>query len=510
MNVLLTAPRVALVDIFTGLPPLALYQLASVLREAGHIVTVLDPASLDIRLSDGTPLVDPMLSKKHDGFLDDNDLAALEFVANGLEFVNLRAAAARADVVGISANSYQWRYAQVMMQHIRSVRPDVPIVVGGPHATHLPDEALAHSPADYAVRGDGERTFPALLAAIPDSDAVAQVPGVSFKRNGCVIHNPPARPIGAEDLERLPLPAFDLLPDGAYGSIGVESARGCRFACRFCSVPTIRTWRARNESGTRRAVRHALSFTYKLRPSPSGDHGLTFVDDNFTGDVARAEAILSWLSTADLAGWRLFFQARAHATLHSRIPQLLAAIPVASYEMGIESGSDVGMKRARKSLTVNVVVQCLEAMKAAGVAHAACLSFILGLPWDDPATLMKTVSFEQAVHARFGVAIQNSWYNLLPGSWIWDNRGQLGITVGHEAFESHFYLSESMLDRVTPGLTRDARWSVYEHLRSYWMLASLSGTNAVFRLPFAPSGGPASSHGSRAGELPCSVASSLD
>ena len=110
-------------------------------------------------------------------------------------------------------------------------------VVGGPHPTALPDEALQQ--VDYVVRGEGEETMLELCAG---QNPASIISGLSYRKEGRPVHNP-ARPL-IKDLDALPFPARHLFPPlTAYKGLpsfgkrvvgNLASSRGCVANCAFC------------------------------------------------------------------------------------------------------------------------------------------------------------------------------------------------------------------------------------------------------------------------------------
>lgn len=111
----------------------------------------------------------------------------------------------------------------------------VRVVLGGPHPTLLPAEALAH--ADAICMGEAEETWPVLLEdfaqgklrrvyAAGPSD-LSTLPGPRYQ----VPHLP--------DLKGLPHPRRDLFPPGRYLMEGVFISRGCPYDCKFCAVKQL-------------------------------------------------------------------------------------------------------------------------------------------------------------------------------------------------------------------------------------------------------------------------------
>lgn len=150
----------------------------------------------------------------------------------------------RPDLVGISALLPSRGMALTMagmVQQWGSV-----VIVGGPDPTKSPHFYASRSEVDIVVHHEGEQTIAALMA-LADSgrltvEALADEPGVAFRRDGRIVVNEPRPPI--ENLDTLPLPARDLIDMdrylntwtemNGYSSLTVSTARGCPFGCDWC------------------------------------------------------------------------------------------------------------------------------------------------------------------------------------------------------------------------------------------------------------------------------------
>jgi hypothetical protein len=126
------------------------------------------------------------------------------------------------DLVAISSCSAQIDEAYALAQRLRA--QGTPVVLGGLHATVLPQEALQHAGA--VVVGEGEAVWDAILR----DAAQGRLAGVYGDRNGTF------------DLALSPMPAFHLLPRARHNRLLIQTSRGARTTAssapaRACSAP---------------------------------------------------------------------------------------------------------------------------------------------------------------------------------------------------------------------------------------------------------------------------------
>src|SRR5437870_4445764 len=115
--------------------------------------------------------------------------------------------------------SYDWPFVRNLIEAIRERFPGVPIVIGGEHATAMPEFVLADCPAvDIVVRGEGEETICALLDALLLGGALSRVNGITFREDGRVVSTPARKRIRA--IDAIPRPRWALVPIEKYLSQG--------------------------------------------------------------------------------------------------------------------------------------------------------------------------------------------------------------------------------------------------------------------------------------------------
>lgn len=175
------------------------------------------------------------------------------------------------DLVAISTFSAQIFEAYAIADRLRAA--GVQVVIGGLHATVLPEEALAH--ADHVVVGEGENVWPELVRAVERGE-----PGRVWR----------AEDFGPVDVAALPVPRYDLLGLRPYNRYTVQTSRGCPWRCEFCasSVMLSQRYRRRPVEQVVRDVRAVL----ELRP----DAFIEFADDNTFVDARWGKQLLRALA----------------------------------------------------------------------------------------------------------------------------------------------------------------------------------------------------------------------
>lgn len=260
----------------------------------------------------------------------------------------LNAAVAEADVVMINAHSSIGSLnVEANVKHIKKLFPNVPVILGGHHAT-LYDREWIERGADYVVRNEGEHTIQELMKAIESRTDVRGIPGLTFRDINGTAHRNPDRPL-EPDLDRLPIPDWSLLDPNLYGlplsnkgfSTCVETSRGCAHRCSFCTTGTMWFHRQRFKGVDR--VLEELRLLWRL-----GYRNLLFVDDNFGADTERDVKIFEGMLRERLYfKWMCFIRADT-VSQHPDLIALAARAGLSIALVGFESNSSHMLKTFRK------------------------------------------------------------------------------------------------------------------------------------------------------------------
>jgi len=336
-------------------PPLGVSYIAASVRADGHDVDLIDCT-----------------------FLERND--ALR-----------RALAVKAEVIGIYCMATMldeclW-FAQQLRTHCRI------LIAGGPLPTCDPEPFLEQF--DVVVRGEGEQTMLELLRAYKEGCELDDVAGIVYRADaggptkGRIIYTP-ERGI-MRDLDRIPFPARDLLPNESYIDYArkkygysittVMSTRGCPYRCEFCSnVVFGGSYRERSAQNVVDEIEAALALGYER---------ISFADDVFTMKKDRVVRVCQEIRRRGLRfNWECL--GRVDALDYPTALEMQEAGCKRVF-FGIESGDDQILELMDKKITTD------EARRAVNAAHRAGLLvgafFILCYPGETDDTVLKTLNF---------------------------------------------------------------------------------------------------------------------
>jgi anaerobic magnesium-protoporphyrin IX monomethyl ester cyclase len=338
-------------------PPLATLITASVLRARGHEVH----------------LFDAMLSKGESEFtrcLEEFGPDAFGLLEDNFNFLTKMC----------TTRMREAALAMVAAAKARGCR----VAANGSDVSDHSDLFLAAG-ADAVVLGETERTFPELVEAWERNDAgLAGIAGLALPAAGGLVHRTPTRPF-LEDLDSLPLPAWDLVDVARYRAVwlkthgrlswNVVTTRGCPFHCNWCAKPLYGTRYAQRSPAAVAAELAALKKT--VRPGH-----VWFADDIFGLTPRWIESFAEEVAAQD---------ARIPFTMQSRVdlmtPSTVAALTDAGAEevwMGVESGAQKILDAMEKGTRIEQVRRATRLLRAGGVAPSWFLQ--LGYPgetWDD-------------------------------------------------------------------------------------------------------------------------------
>ena len=360
------------------------------------------------------------------------------------------------DVVAISVRNIDnvvhqrlMRHLDVLAQQTAQVRrfSEAKIVLGGPAISILREGALAHIDADIAVLGEGEQSFPQLLAALEKGEGYAEVPGICYRKGGEVCSSP-ARPqvlteFGPSGMERW----ISWKPYARLGATWpIQSKRGCPFLCSYCTYPTIEGRKCRQRSA-RDVVEEIRRVSRTL-----GVQCFELIDSVFNSPESAAIELCETIIRSDLKV-SLTTMGVNPRNLSQELLTLMKRAGFNSMMVTPESASDPVLDRMRKGFTVEEVELCAQRVRKSGIA--SMWFFMLGAPGETQETAEETVSFvEQHLNWSNCLPMFTTGIRILPGTDLAMQARESGyLTPDQDLIQSLFYFSPEvseawLLDRV--------------------------------------------------------------
>jgi len=286
-----------------------------------------------------------------------------------------------ADIVGISTISSTAPRAYKIADKIRSL--GIPVILGGPHVSFLPEEALKHG--DYVVRGEGEFPLMKFVDSFESSKDFRDVPNLSYKNKGKAIHNPKGKFV--PKLDELPYPDFSLLNGGTNkllkgGTIPVQTSRGCPYNCSFCSVTPM--------FGRKYRYRSVENILDELSIYERRGNFIFFYDDHFAANPIHTKKLLRAIINEKL-NIRWSAQVRADIAKDSELITLMKKAGCHTVFIGFESVNPVSLKSINKNLKVSDLNNAVKVFHKNRI-HIHGM-FMLGLDDDNWKTVKQTLNF---------------------------------------------------------------------------------------------------------------------
>ena len=288
----------------------------------------------------------------------------------------------QADLVAITFHTPSAPHVYSMAERFR--RQGIPVVLGGPHVTLMPDEAQAH--ADVIFVGEAESTWPQFLRDFESG---------RHRSRYCSTEPP--------DLDHVPMARKDLFHRRDHTAGVLFATRGCAYHCDFCTLGVMYQSHVRQRP-VDDVAREYASFLGKV---------IILWDDNIASDLEYAKKLFRALAP-HRKWWSS--QASIQAAAADEFLELAARSGCKQLFIGLESISQASVNEVHKRFNrVSDYGHAIECIHSHGIAVQAGLVF--GFDHDGPEIFRETVDFLEAA------GVQNATFNILtpfPGTHLYE------------------------------------------------------------------------------------------
>lgn len=302
--------------------------------------------------------------------------------------------AGKYDLIGIPAFTNSISQSFNNSEICRKVLPEATIVMGGVHATIMPEQVLKDCSAiDIAVLGEGEYIMEDIIRNLESNQpALSEIKGIAYRgENGEIIVNQRRELIN--DLDALPLPAYHLLDMSRYNphisqykllpNFPMVIQRGCPFNCAFCGAQAVhgRTVRFRSID--------KVMAELKLLKNKYGARGIYFQDSTFTINKKYVSELCETMIAA-----KLHLSWACNTRVDCADKDLLKLMKRAGCWMiayGVESGNQKSLDVLNKKITIAQIENVIGLTHKLGITTLG--NYILGIPGETYEDCLKTIEF---------------------------------------------------------------------------------------------------------------------
>ncbi|MFC1746592.1 B12-binding domain-containing radical SAM protein [Candidatus Riflebacteria bacterium] len=331
------------------------------------------------------------------------------------------------DLVGLTALTMKFGSVVRVSQIIKEYNPQIPVIIGGPHASSWPKLSLSVDSIDYCLAGEAEDSIVEFISALEsrDPNAMDKVPGLSFRSgSGLILKGPGPVP---RNLDRLPLVSRDLLMfPRAYSAEDMGlllTTRGCPYHCTFCSHE--RSVRFRSIDNVMHEISHVIE-TY-------GTRQFAFKDDSFS---IKRKRTVEFCNRLIKEGFDINWEITTRVNLvDEELLDLMVRAGLNIMKIGVESGSERILKQIEKTTTMKQMRQVARLFNKNGLFWSGY--FMYGLPDENEEDMKATYRFMRELNPMYaGLGL----YAPMPDTPLWQQGVEMGLVISDDELSiEHFF-----------------------------------------------------------------------
>ena len=311
---------------------------------------------------------------------------------------------------------------------------DVPVIVGGPAFSIMPEKIISYIGADYGVVGEGEQVVGPLIAALERGEATQQLHSGQAPLTGTQMQSPA---LIAEYVD---------FYQQKSGMINLQTKRGCPFGCVYCTYPGLE-----GNCFRPREVGAVVDDIERMQRDYAIDH-LFFTDSIFNDSQGHHLELAEEMIRREVGiKWCSFFRPQG---ITAESLALLKRSGLYAMEMGTDAGCDRTMAGINKCFTFEEVLRCHKLIVEAEIPSAHFIMF--GGPNETHATIRE--GLDNIGQLKHSVVFAFSGIRILPKSTLLERAVADGVVAADvDLLKPVYYLSPEV----------DQQWMNQEILNSF-------------------------------------------
>jgi radical SAM superfamily enzyme YgiQ (UPF0313 family) len=267
---------------------------------------------------------------------------------------------------------------------IKSIRPDIPVAIGGWFPSLFPDSLFDSPLIDIVVVGPGDFNTPEVANRLLEGRSMEGIEGIYAREGGAIVRNPFGH---LPDIRKThPIP-YELLGIQNYihpnGWLIMITSRGCPGQCNFCSISCLspKRWTA---------LRPERSVDEMAELVRLGAQAVRILDTDFCADIKRVEQICRLILERGLkVRWEILARHWNLRRMTDEQIRLMRLAGCTEIECGVETGSQRLANAIVKDTNVEEVPNTFKRFVENGIRWK--INFMFGLPTETDEDLRKTL-----------------------------------------------------------------------------------------------------------------------
>lgn len=326
------------------------------------------------------------------------------------------------EYVGVTATSCSVENAGKLATAIKQHNRGIVTILGGVHLSALPENTMQRfKDFDIGVIGEGEKTIVHLLKALAEKSDLRDVKGIIFRKENNFIITSPRETI--DDLDILPMPAWDLLPDFSHYApnlssfhrfpvVNLVTSRGCNKNCIFCDRPVFgRKVRTHSPTYIMDTIKY-LHQHYNIRE-------IVFNDPDFSFSKERTLRLCKMMRDKKIRlSWTCLVRVDS---IDQDVLLEMRKAGCWQIGVGIESGSQKILNILSKDTQLDKIEESIHLLDKIGFNIIGY--FIIGSPLETENTIKETMAFIKRIKID---NIKVDFFTPYPGSTIYKEIRKFG------------------------------------------------------------------------------------